>query len=69
MSSMRPKDLLEIFAGRGSASLVADPDSGVIGRSLGQGQVNKRPWFFFHRDVRSCKIANCPQPIAGWITF
>lgn len=23
----------------------------------------------FYRDVRSCKIANCPQPIAGWITF
>lgn len=23
----------------------------------------------FYSDVRSCKIANCPQPIAGWITF
>lgn len=46
MSSIGPKDLLEIFVGRGSASLVADPDSGIIGRSLGQGQVNERPWFF-----------------------
>lgn len=46
MSSMGPKDLLEIFAGRGSASLVADPDSGIIGRSRGQGRVNERPWFF-----------------------
>lgn len=46
MSSKGPKDLWEFFAGKGSASLVAGPDSGIIGRSLGQGRVNKRPWFF-----------------------